>query len=186
LYLPVVDGDEAVHAVRDKIFVDPLARPLTWPFVAHVTVADECSPERIVAAQEALAGYTTEMSFERVHLLQEGPGRVWGPVADFPFEAPATIGRGGLPVELTVTDEADPSVRAFLRGAAGQHEPVTITARREGRIVGVARGWATAESAQLSELVVADGERQLGTEDHLVAAFDSWAAKRGVWRHGGG
>ncbi len=185
LYLPVTAGDEAVQAVRDRVFVDPLARPLTWPFVAHVTVADECSPERIVAAQEALAGYTTDMEIGRVHLLQEGAGRVWGPIADFPFEAAAVIGRGGLPVELTVTDDADPSVRAFVRGA-GQHEPVTITARRDGSIVGVARGWATTESAQLSELVVADGERDLGTEDHLVAAFDSWAAKRGVWRHGGG
>ena len=184
LYLPVTDGGEAIHALRDKVFRDPLARPLTWPFVAHVTVADECSPERIVAAQEALAGYTTDMELDRVHLLQEGPGRIWGRVADFPFEAPATIGRGGLPVELIVTDDADPESWAFLRGAGRQ--PVTITARRDGRVVGVARGWATSDSAQLSEIVVADGERDLGTEDHLVAAFDSWAAKRGVWRHSGG
>ena len=87
-------------------------------------------------------------------------------------------------MELIVTDDADPESRAFLRGAGRQ--PVTITARRDGRVVGVARGWATSDSAQLSEIVVADGERDLGTEDHLVAAFDSWAAKRGVWRHSGG
>jgi 2'-5' RNA ligase len=186
LYLPLTAGADAVEAVRDSVFRDPLARPLTWPFVAHVTVADECAPERIVAAQEALAGYTTDVDFERVHVLQEGPGRVWGPVADFPFETPAVIGRGGLPVELTVTDEADPEARAFLRAGPARHEPVTVTARRDGRVVGVARGWAAPDLAELSELVVADGERELGTEDHLVAAFDSWAAKRGVWRHGGG
>jgi len=51
--------------------------------------------------------------------------------------------------------------------------------------VGVARGWADGQAAQITEVVVADGEHDLGTEDHLVAAFDSWAAKRGVWRHAG-
>jgi len=49
----------------------------------------------------------------------------------------------------------------------------------------VARGWADGQAAQLTDVVVADGEHALGTDDHLVAAFDSWAAKRGVWRHAG-
>jgi 2'-5' RNA ligase len=182
LYLPVTAGADHIAAVRDRVFRDPLARPLTWPFVPHVTVADEVSPERIVAAQQALSNYHVEIDFDRVHLLEEGPGRVWGPIADFPFAPPAVIGRGGLPVELAVTDQPDPSTDGFLRD---KREPVTITARRDGKVVGVARGWADERTAQIGELVVADGEQALGTHDHLVAAFDSWAAKRGVWRHAG-
>ncbi|MEA2932464.1 MAG: hypothetical protein QOI56_1249 [Actinomycetota bacterium] len=182
LYLPVRSGAEEVLVARDRVFRDPFARPLTWPFVPHVTVADEMSPERIVAAQEALSAFHTAIDFDRVHLLEEGPGRVWGPIADFPFAPPAVIGRGGIPVELTVTDQADPSADGFLRQ---RRECVTVTARRDGQVVGVAQGWADGQAARLSDVVVADGERALGTDDHLVAAFDSWAAKRGVWRHAG-
>jgi 2'-5' RNA ligase len=182
LYLPVVAGAEQVAAVREKVFRDPLARPLTWPFVPHVTVADEVAPERIVACQQALSDYHVTIGFDRIHLLEEGGGRVWGPIADFPFAAPAVIGRGGLPVELTLTDLTDPSADEFLRD---RRRAVTVTARRDGKVVGVARGWADEQAAQLSEVVVADGELDLGTDDHLMAAFDSWAAKRGVWRHAG-
>ena len=182
LYLPVRSGADQVAMARERVFCDPFARPLTWPFVPHVTVADEMSPERIVAAQEALSHYHVGIEFDRLHLLEEGPGRVWGPIADFPFAPPAVIGRGGIPVELTVTDQTDPSADGFLRG---WREPVTITARRDGHVVGVARGWADGHAAQITDLVVADGEHDLGTDDHLVAAFDSWAAKRGVWRHAG-
>lgn len=182
LYLPVSGGADELAAVRDRVFKDPFARPLTWPFVPHVTVADEMSPERIVAAQQALSAFHTGMVFDRIHLLEEGHGRVWGPIADFPFAPPAVIGRGGIPVELTVTDQTDPSADGFLRE---RRQSVTITARRDGRVVGVALGWADGDSARLNDVVVADGEHDLGTDDHLVAAFDSWAAKRGVWRHAG-
>ncbi|MEA2826059.1 MAG: hypothetical protein QOG43_498 [Actinomycetota bacterium] len=182
LYLPVRAGGDEVAAVRERVFKEPLARPLTWPFVPHVTVADEISPARIVAAQEALSAFHVDIRFDRLHLLEEGPGRVWGPIADFPFAPPAVIGRGGIPVELTVTDQTDPSADGFLRR---RRQPVTVTARRDGQVVGVARGWADAQAAQITDLVVADGEHELGTDDHLVAAFDSWAAKRGVWRHAG-
>src|SRR5438270_12567768 len=50
-------GLEVLQELRDRVFREPLARPLTWPFVAHVTVADEMPPSRITAALEALAGY---------------------------------------------------------------------------------------------------------------------------------
>jgi 2'-5' RNA ligase len=182
LYLPVSSGADQVLAVRERVFCDPFARPLTWPFVPHVTVADEMSPERIMAAQEALSHYHVDIDFERLHLLEEGPGRVWGPIADFAFAPPAVIGRGGIPVELTVTERTDPSAEGFL---GERRESVTITARRDGQVVGVALGWADGQAARLGDIVVADGEHDLGTDDHLVAAFDSWAAKRGVWRHAG-
>ncbi|MDP1806482.1 MAG: 2'-5' RNA ligase family protein, partial [Acidimicrobiales bacterium] len=54
LFLAVA-GD--VEALRNRVFVDPLARSLTWPFVPHVTLADEADPDRIAAALPALADY---------------------------------------------------------------------------------------------------------------------------------
>lgn len=177
LYLPVEEGVDAVLAVRDLVFRDPLARPLTWSFVPHVTVADESSPERIEAARMALADYSAQLTFDRVHLLQEQPGRVWGPMADAAFAPPAVIGRGGLPVELTRSARPDPGTRAAVTGGR-EREDVTITARRDGQVVGVAEGRAEDNVAHLLDLVVAVPHRRTGIGSHLVAAFESWASER--------
>ena len=162
-----------VRPLRDRVFVEPLARPLTWPFVPHVTLADEAQPDRIAAALHALAGYTVDVTFDRVHLLREGPGRVWSPIADATFAPPAVIGRGGLPVEIAVTDSVDPEARAL----AG--EPLVITARVDGAVAGYAEGWCRAPVAQLTSLVVDPEHVHLGVADHLLAAFRSEAAIRG-------
>ena len=91
-------------------------RPLTWPFVPHVTVADEMDPARIAAAVDALAGYRATVTFERVHLLEEtktAKGRIWKPIADASFAVPAVVGRGGIELELTVSEHGDEEVAAF-------------------------------------------------------------------------
>src|SRR5688500_1805887 len=55
LYLAVDDEAGAVRAVRDAVFEAPLARPLTWPFVPHVTLADGAGdPDRLTHAAAAL------------------------------------------------------------------------------------------------------------------------------------
>ena len=176
LHLAVAEDGE-VRAVRDRVFVDPLARTLTWPFVPHVTIADEAAPGRIEAALVALADYRVDATFSRVHLLLEGPGRVWAPIADAPFAAPAVIGRGGLPLELTVTEDLDPEARA-LAGASGAQRLV-VTARSDGAVAGWAEGWCGPDGAHLAALVVAGDSLHLGVGRHLVAAFRSEAAGRG-------
>jgi 2'-5' RNA ligase len=163
-----------VRAVRDRVFVDPLARALTWPFVPHVTLADEAAPERIAAALVALADYRVEVTFDRAHLLREGPGRVWAPIADAPFAPAAVIGRGGLPLELTVSDDVDPEARAITRAG-----PLTVTARSDGRVAGWATGWCAGGRAHVAALVVSEDQAALDVEGHLLAAFASEAARRG-------
>jgi 2'-5' RNA ligase len=176
VHLAVADGG-AVTALRDKVFVDPLARALTWPFVPHVTLADEADPGRIDAALTALAGYRVEVSFARVHLLREGPGRIWAPIADAPFAPPAVIGRGGLPLELTVTEDLDPEALGLARAEARAR--LAVTARSEGAVAGFAAGWYGGGTAHLAALVVTPEHAALGVARHLVAAFRSEAAERG-------
>ncbi len=173
LYLAVAD-DIAVRALRDRVFVDPLARSLTWPFVPHVTLADEADPDRIAAALVGLAEYKVDVTFRRLHLLREGPGRIWTPIADATFAAPVVIGRGGLPVELTVGEGLDPD--ASRLGTTR----LVVTARVDGAVAGYAEGWCKDTVAHLSSLVVADDARHLGVAHHLLAAFRSEAATRGA------
>ena len=185
VHLAVDDGDgaglAALAALREAVFAEPLARPLTWPWVPHVTLADEAQPDRIAAAVTALAGYRVQVRFERVHLLQEGRGRVWEPLADAPFAPPAVVGRGGLPVELVTSVQPDPEARALAARATApaSGEPFAVTARRDGVVVGTAAGGVHGAEAELGCLVVAEAERAQGVGTRLLAAVESLAAERG-------
>jgi 2'-5' RNA ligase len=186
VYLAVARGGSEVRALRDRVFTPPLERTLTWPFVPHVTIADDAAPERIPAALTALADYFVEVVFDRVHLLREEDGRRWQPIADAPFSAPAVVGRGGLPLELAVSHALDPEAAAFAAAEwaaepAGQaRAPIAVTARRDGRVVGTAEGRLRGDTAHLSSLIVAAAERATGVGAHLVAAFLSAAADLGA------
>lgn len=194
LYLSVAGDVDAVHALRDRVFVPPFERRLSWPFEPHVTLLDEGEPSRLEAAVVALADYRTTVTIERVHVLED-VDRVWSPIADAELAAPAVVGRGPLEVELTESETADPDTADFLRkqraahddamlgsGARWERAPVSLTARREGRIVGAATGWTGLGVGYLSELVVDVSSRREGIGSHLLAAFEAAAVRRGCPR----
>lgn len=198
LHLPASGpGRDALQILRDRVFTPPLKRPLTWPFVPHVTLADEMAPDRITAAVAALAGYRTSVTFARVHLLEESKtaiGRVWRPIADASFARPAVVGRGGIELELAVSEHLDPEADAFaarewdryraevLGPGARDQEPFAIVARRNGDVVGVVEGWTHGGVGHLRDLIVAAPERGQGVGSKLLAAFESLAAERGCRR----
>ncbi|MBV8980891.1 MAG: GNAT family N-acetyltransferase [Acidimicrobiia bacterium] len=190
-------GFEALGRLRGSVFVPPLERPLTWPFVPHVTLADEMAPDRIAAAVAALAGYRATVTFERVHLLEEtktAKGRLWHPIADAPFAPPAVVGRGGIELELTVSERPDPDTEAFSERQWYDHGvdvlgpdfppelPFTIAARRDGDVVAVAEGWTHGGVAYLRDLIVDRNQRGQGIGSRLLAAFESLAAERDARR----
>ncbi len=192
LHLAVGGGDEqvaALHRLRSAVFRPPLERRVDLPFVPHVTLVDDARPERIPQTIAALDAYRIAVVFDRVHVLQEerhgDPHRRWMPIADAPMARPAVVGRGGLPVELTVSTMADPEALDLARRAEGDDDgsatpasppsagrPVVVTARRDGRVVGVARGWTDGEHTQLGRVVVHPDHRGEGIGRHLRAAFD--------------
>lgn len=190
-----VGGDEkeliALRGLRDRVFRPPLERSLTWPFVPHVTIADDMSPERMTAAIDGLADFELVVRFARVHLLQEqshgDPRRRWIPIADCRFEPRRVVGRGGLPLELTITEILDPEARRFETGEWPSEEPpgyssttgtgagrsVVVVARREREgVVGVARGWCEGHTHELDSVLVARAVRGQGVGSHLLAAFE--------------
>ena len=170
LYLEV-DGDvDELGALRDRVFRPPLERSLSWPFVPHVTVADDADVDRIESALVALSSYERAVTIDRVHLLEEGPGRSWAPIADAAFARPAVVGRGGLPVELSVTRQADPEARTALAS-----DRIVVTARRDGEVLGLLEGTTDDE---IVTLFVRPENRGEGISRHLVAQFRSALAER--------
>jgi GNAT superfamily N-acetyltransferase len=192
LYLQVGGDVEGLSAMRQAVLKGPLERPAEWPFVAHVTIAGEQAAERLAAGVSALADYRAAVTIDRLHLLQEGDDRVWRPLADASFGPPVVIGRGGLPVELSVTENLEPEAERFLNSVRRQQEPTAagseavarpfaVTARREGAVVAVAVGYGSTE-AFLRRLVVAPEARRQGLGSQVLAAVEHWATTHGCRR----
>lgn len=191
VYLAVGAGAAEVESLRRRVLAGALERRITHPFVPHVTVCDEISVSLIEPALAALACFRTEVRFARVHLLEEGEGRVWSSLADYPFRGPAVIGRGGLPVSLSLSGRADPLVSARLDEWWADHQreefgpewspprSVVITARREGAVVGVAEGRVTGRTFWLDRLAVDPACRSQGIGTHLLSAVCSQAIDEG-------
>ncbi|MFP3899772.1 MAG: GNAT family N-acetyltransferase [Acidimicrobiia bacterium] len=205
-YLAVGGDVDVLDVLRDRVFRPPLWRTLTHAFVPHVTVADELAPQRIEAAVSALADFRLDVSVGRVHLLREGPGRVWQPIADAPFATPAVVSRGGLPLELTISGRLDvqawrlvdevregDSLPGGLLVAGGPRAPgegdagrspgagdrLAVTARRDGTVVGALAGRLLGPVAWLDVVAVAPGARQQGIGRHLLRAAEGIARRSG-------
>lgn len=184
LYLAVGGDVGAIGDLRARVFVEPLVRPLTWPFVPHVTLADDAPPAVLEAALVALAGYRESVEVDRVHLLEEvrvGGHRVWQPRADVVFGPPTVVGRGGpLALELARGSLIDPVVAAMLTAAGAEEgaigdEPgrrIVVTGRREGLVAGVAAAWLGPDGGRVCVWVVPDHRRQ-GVGGHLLAAVEA-------------
>jgi 2'-5' RNA ligase len=169
VYLRVEGADTgSIQALRAALLAGEFARPPIHDFVPHVTITEDCPPQRIEAALHALRDYALEVRIDRLHLLRdhaEGPRR-WNPVADAMFERPLIVGIGGLPMEISVTELADPQVEPMFSDEqvdvpAGA-DAIVVVARREGDILAAAKGWiAAGEPAFVEVIGDRDAQRQL-------------------------
>ena len=171
---------DALERLRLGCLQGPLERTSDHEFVPHVTIADDLAADRLDAAASVLADLRADVTFDRVHVLAELPGRIWRPVADAPLgERPATVGRGSLPLDLVESGRPDveaAALLAFEESTAGT--PFAITAYREGQVVAAAWGWSARGALELADLVVAAEHRGQGIGRHLVAAVDALARRR--------
>jgi 2'-5' RNA ligase len=196
LYLEVGGDLDALRTLRDDVFAPPLARPLSWPWVPHVTVADTGEPDRIAAAVRVLDRFAMVADIEGVVVLQEGRGRVWAPLADMAFGPPAVVGRGGLVLEITRGRLLDPEARQMLDAAAVTASdaeaskpdpparwlplsPVVVTGRREGQVVAAGLAWRADDGGQVA-VVVAAGVRRQGIGGIMLAHLEA-AVRAAGW-----
>jgi len=190
LYLDVGGDVERLRRLRDAVFAPPLERPLTWPWVPHVTLADSTTPERIAAALTALDRFAVVTRLERVVLLEEGPGRIWTPLADTDLGPAAVVSRGGLALEITRSRIIDPEVHAMLAkgpdgvAAPAAHVPpmggpIILTARREMQVTGVAAAWTRPDGTHVAVYVPREYRGQ-GIGSHLLAHLEA-AVRQARW-----
>lgn len=192
VYLAVGGDVGSVHLLRDRVFTRPFTRQLEHAFVPHVTVADGMAVERIGASLDALRHYLVEVAIDRIHLLEEryrdDGGHVWEPLADVQFGPAAVISRGGLEINMAISDLVPPDAASAIDTVNGgdpvhpEERPargLVVTGRRDGVVVGVAVGWTLGGIARLDVVAVSGPFRREGAGSHLVAYFESASAERG-------
>jgi 2'-5' RNA ligase/GNAT superfamily N-acetyltransferase len=172
-------GLATVHRLRERFHDGPLSRSVDLDFVPHVTVANELAEERIPEAMSALGHYRhVNVVVRHLHLLQEGDGRVWHPIAGIGLGPPAVVGRGGLALTIEVHDRVPPDV-----GELGDDLPASdlvLVGRRDDAVVGLLGGRVRGTKAWLEALRVDPEVEHEGVGSHLLAAYESEATDRGA------
>ena len=171
---------EALERLKAKCLEGPLERTEDHEFVPHVTVANELDEKRLETIATLLSSFSVDTTIDRVHVLAELPGRLWRPVADAPLgERPSVVGRGSLPLDITVSGQPDVEAAALLsfeEATAGL--PFAVSARRDDAVVAAAWGWSARGALEVADLVVAAEHRNEGIGRHLLAAVVALARRR--------
>jgi 2'-5' RNA ligase len=187
-----VDGDlDALDRVHAAVSVGPLARPPAWPFVPHVTLADDAAPDLIPGALAALASYCVPVTVTRLQFLEERADRSWQPLVDVTLSGRRVVGRGGLELVIDVGSALDPRAARWLAAqldaapATGalppSRRPLALAARREGSVVGAAVA-ATDEELWLEAIAVDPAVRRQGVGRQLLRAVEAIAVERSCRR----
>jgi hypothetical protein len=105
-------------------------------------------------------------------------------VADAPFAPEHVVGRGGLPVAITVTRLVDPEALDLLgaepAGVPTGADPLVVTARVDGEVAAVVLAWTRDTSGEVSAVVESADGAAAGAGRHAWTVAVSEAAGRGA------
>jgi 2'-5' RNA ligase len=91
VFVDVVDGAQHCVRVEAQVRSGPLARPLSFPYHPHVTVAHDLPDPALDEAFGALSSYDVRFRVWGFTLFEQGADKVWRPQRDYLFSA------GGVP-----------------------------------------------------------------------------------------
>lgn len=154
-----------------ELSVDPFRIDGTYPFVPHVTIG------RNESDVTAIIRYENEVEIDRLHLMECDEKRIWFPIADTPFGEPVIVGRGGVELELITSQLADPTTIELI---GRRKTDLVVTARRDGRTVGVAVATFDGSRAELEALVVHREQRGQGIGSQILKQFIHEVRTRGI------
>jgi 2'-5' RNA ligase len=202
VYLAVGGPDlDRLARLRSAVVCGPFLRPDRWPWVPHVTIADQALAEDAGAALASLRHYRSHISFDRIVVLEERHHR-WHPLADVALGPPAVGGRGGLELEITEGRMPGPDVMVMAEsqfagiddaemrsnladfvGGLGAGQPaqsVVLTGRREGGVAGAALAWQSGQpGGPVNVTVLVDQAcRRQGVGRALLAALEVSVRRR--------
>lgn len=113
-----ISGDLApLIRLQQSVFAGPLLRRVDYAYVPHVTLHESAEDDLITASIRAFASFDLEVAVTSVHLLEQGPNRVWRPFADVRFGPVVVRGRGGIELHLRWNDLGAPDGRRLWESA---------------------------------------------------------------------
>ncbi len=194
LYLAVDEATAArLTTIREALRVGRMDLPEQYPnYVPHLTLARGLPRSDLEQGAAALAPCRIPATIEKLTVFEMDPAGVWHTLCDFELAAPAVSGRGGFEISISRSEAPEPEVEEFSARAWAEHDSalgvgwdrreLTLVARRNDRVIGVASGWVDGGLGYLGSLIVDTPHRGEGVGRRLVEAFRSATAEHGATR----
>lgn len=160
-----VNANEGHLAAIHELHADlhdrtPFQRPPKFAYVPHVSLHEDCPPDRIQLGVSAFDAFSIEATVDRLWLLRDNPDRrVWEAVSDVCFDPPTKRGHGGL--ELLFRVSSRPAAGRFPPELAARSK-LAIEATDSGNVIGVLM-----DDGESTYLWIAEGYERFGIEDRL-------------------
>jgi 2'-5' RNA ligase len=85
VFVQLAKGISECERLEAKVRSGPLARPLSFPYHPHVTVAHHVPEEALDRAFDTLSSYDARFSVWGFSLYEHGPDGMWRPQRDYAF-----------------------------------------------------------------------------------------------------
>jgi len=96
VFLAVVRGMAECGRIAEDVRRGPLARPLSFPYHPHVTVAHDVPADMLDMASAGLAELRAEFRVASFTEFEQLPGGAWGVAREYPLTGPSAAGRPGV------------------------------------------------------------------------------------------
>jgi 2'-5' RNA ligase len=94
LHFRLLEGEDRVKALRERVHVPPFRTDDKWPFVPHVTIAADIDATRAGIWTTALQGFETESDVTAIHVRLRSARQGWATAASFHLAKPPPRGLG--------------------------------------------------------------------------------------------